>query len=133
MQFMDSFCQDTFCCCVLENNSLDYHDDSLNVVFPWFRNCFLPFPLFFSQVSPGVYTLSLSVYPVSVSVSPVSQFKFCECFSGFFIQGLVSRGAVLPIRGDFQHFKVGSKSFLLIAGFYGHELSILIKTWTTFH
>ena len=50
-------------------NSRDCHGDSLNVMFRQFSYCFLPFPLVFSHVSPGVST-------VSVGVSPVSYYRF---------------------------------------------------------
>ena len=49
-------------------NSHDYYRDSINVMFPRFPPCFLPFPLVFLHVSPGVCMVSLGVS----SVSPVS-------------------------------------------------------------
>ena len=51
-------------------NSRDYHGDSLNVMFPRFPNCFLPFPLVFPHVSPSVFIFS-------IGVSSVSYFRFC--------------------------------------------------------
>ena len=41
-------------------NFRDYDGDSLNVMFPWFSNCFLPFP----QVFPHVSTVSFGVSPI---------------------------------------------------------------------
>ena len=43
MIFIDSFCRNTFCCCISQNvNARNYHGDSLNVLFPRF-NFFLHF------------------------------------------------------------------------------------------
>ena len=55
-------------------NSRGYHCDSLDVMFPRFPNCFLPFPLVFPHVSPNVST-------VSFGISPVSYFRFCDLHS----------------------------------------------------
>ena len=49
--------------------SRDYHSDFLNVVFPQFPNCFLPFPLVFTNLSSSVSTVSVGVFPVYLSVS----------------------------------------------------------------
>ena len=59
-------------------NSCNYYGDSINVMCPWLPNCFLPFPLVLSHVSPGVYMVSFGVSPVFYSVSPVSNFRFCD-------------------------------------------------------
>ena len=45
-------------------DSRDYHG------FSWFHNCFLPFPLVFPHVSPGVLTVLFGVFPVSSQCFP---------------------------------------------------------------
>ena len=57
-------------------NSRDYHGDFLNVMFPQFPNCFLPFPLVFLHVFASVSTVSFGVSRVSLQCSPVSYFRF---------------------------------------------------------
>ena len=52
--------------CFRKVNSRDNHGDSLNVMFPRFPNCFLPFPLMFLHVSAGVPTVSFGVSLVSL-------------------------------------------------------------------
>ena len=58
-------------------NSRDYDDDSLNVMFSRFLNCFLPVSLVFPHVSPGVSTVSFGVSAVSPQCFP------CLLFCGF--------------------------------------------------
>ena len=48
----------------------DYHDDSLNVTFPRFANCFLTFPLVFPHVFFSVSTVSSGVFSVSPHCFP---------------------------------------------------------------
>ena len=55
--------------------SCDYHGDSLNFMFPRFANCFLPFPLVFPHVSPGISTVSFGVSPVSTQCFPCFLFR----------------------------------------------------------
>ena len=52
-------------------NSRDYHGDSLNAMFSWFPNYFLPFLLVFMYFSPDVSK-------VSFGVTPVSYCRFCK-------------------------------------------------------
>ena len=47
-----------FLFCLGSLDSLNYHGVSLNVVFPWFPNCFLLFSLAFPYVSSGVSSVS---------------------------------------------------------------------------
>ena len=46
-------------------DSCDFHGDSLNVVFPRFPYCFLPFPLVFPHISSGVSTVFSGISPIS--------------------------------------------------------------------
>ena len=55
-------------------NLRDYHGYSLNAIFSRFPNCFLPFPLVFRYVSPGVSTVSFGVSPVSLQFFPFAIF-----------------------------------------------------------
>ena len=60
--------------------NLNYQGDShqctivrvilINAMFPLFPNCFLPFPLVFPHVSPGVSTVSFGVSPDSPQCLP---------------------------------------------------------------
>ena len=78
MLIVDVFCRDTFSRFFFGNiNSRDYDDDSLNVMFSRFLNCFLPVSLVFPHVSPGVSTVSFGVSAVSPQCFP------CLLFCGF--------------------------------------------------
>ena len=57
--------------------SRDYHSDFLNVVFPQFPNCFLPFPLVF------IKSFLQCFYSFSGCFSCLSQCFFLGCFSLF--------------------------------------------------
>ena len=90
-------------------NSRDYHGDSLNAMFSWFPNYFLPFLLIFLRF-PSVFLL------FSRSVIPVSYCRFCNFLA--------------PNLKNFLH--LGKWSFLALTWKCSYSLTLCSRMFPLF-
>ena len=88
-------------------NSRDYHGDSLNAMFSWFPNYFLPFLLVFMYFSPDVSKVSFGVSPV-----------FPQCYPCFLLQILQLSSSKLKKLFTFGEMELSSSNLEMFIQFY---------------